>query len=74
MYRTEARFNGDPSGNFSVLPYREPAVQLVHAVEWNGQVCTNIAAPNGVSAELIEFQDGSIVLLQPTDHIAVLGP
>ena len=74
MYSVHKRVASEPGGGFSVDPYREPTLQMAHEIEWQGELCKGIEAPSGTTMEVIEFHDGKLVLLAPSDHIVVLKP
>jgi hypothetical protein len=61
------------SRGFSVLPYRSPAVAMVRGIEWDGAICSGIELPSDAEALAVQFADGRIVLILPSDEIAILA-
>lgn len=58
---------------FDVLPYRSLAVAMVRAVEWDGMICSGIEPASEAEALAVQFADGRIALIRPSDKITVLA-
>ena len=61
------------AGSSSIAAFGSSAIQMVHAVQWDGLACTGIEPPQGSQNLLLQFSDGRLSLITPSDAFAVLG-
>jgi hypothetical protein len=71
MYSTGKKVQN--TRGFDVLPYRSAAVAMVRAVEWDGMICGGIDPPSEAEALAVQFANGRIALIRPSDKIAILA-
>lgn len=74
LYSTERKVTAQTNSNgFSALPSRSFAIDMVQAVKWSGTVCSGIEPPDGSQNLLLQFGDGTLALIVPSDILAVLS-
>jgi hypothetical protein len=71
MYSTGTQVDSRQRAFSSVVDYRTAALQMIHAVEWQGEICSGIEATVGASAEAVQFPSGKLALLSPSDTFAI---
>jgi hypothetical protein len=72
MYSTEAKVDGRES-SFSVVPFRHLALNMLRELTWDGMACGGIEPPGSGQSLLVQFVDGRLALIEPSDNIAVVG-
>jgi len=70
MYSTGRKVEATPNG-FSVAAFRDTT--MVHSVKWGSKVCNGIDEPSGSTGLIIQFGDGTMALVAPSDFVAVLS-
>jgi hypothetical protein len=71
LYSTGTHVVGQ-ANQFSVFPFRSLALEMVHAVKWDGVACSGIEPREASQSLLLQFGDGRLVLITPSDTVAVV--
>lgn len=72
MYSTHEQVANESGHGFSLTPYFEPTMRMVHSVEWKGMICRGLNPPSGTFGGIFEFKDGTLASIFSSGEISIL--